>query len=153
MAHRHLTSTLLAAGLCAAVLGAAPPQVQQPAGQGFSFRTGVELVNVTVTVTDEYGRFVTGLRQEDFEIYENGELQTVTQFDSERVPVSLGIALDTSGSMAGEKIVAAQAALDRFLFDLLGENDEVFLYRFDSRPELVQDWTINRSAVSRALAR
>jgi Ca-activated chloride channel family protein len=126
---------------------------ERPAGQGFSFRTGVELVNVTVTVTDDEGRFVSGLRAEDFEVYENGERQTVSQFDSERVPVSLGIALDTSGSMIGEKIVAAQAALNRFLFDLLGEDDEVFLYRFDSRPDLVQSWTTDRSAVSRALGK
>lgn len=126
---------------------------QAPQGQGFSFRTGVELVNVTVTVTDEYGRFVTGLRADDFEVFENGERQSISQFDSERVPVSLGIALDTSGSMVGEKIVAAQNALNRFLFDLLGESDEVFLYRFDSRPDLVQDWTEDRGAVSRALGR
>jgi VWFA-related protein len=67
------------------------------------------------------------------------------------VPVSLGIALDTSGSMLGERIVAAQAALHRFLFDLLGPNDEVFLYRFDSHPELVQRWTTDRESVTRAL--
>jgi len=67
------------------------------------------------------------------------------------VPVSLGIALDTSGSMLGEKIAAAQAALNRFLFDLLGKQDEVFLYRFDGRPELVQGWTEDRQALARAL--
>ena len=47
--------------------------------------------------------------------------QTITHFNAERVPVSLGIALDTSGSMAGEKFEHAQAALDRFLFDLLDQ--------------------------------
>jgi Ca-activated chloride channel family protein len=111
----------------------------------------VELVNVTVTVTDERGRFVSGLKADDFEVYENGERQRVTQFEAERVPVSLGIALDTSGSMIGDKILAARRALDRFLFDLLGPTDEVFLYRFDSRPDLVQAWTTDRQAVSRAL--
>jgi VWFA-related protein len=75
----------------------------------------------------------------------------ISQFDAERVPVSLGIALDTSGSMSGEKITAARAALNRFLFDLLGAQDEVFLYRFDSRPDLVQSWTLDRHSVSRAL--
>ena len=54
--------------------------------------------------------------------------------------------------MIGEKIVAAQAALNRFLVDLLGAQDEVFLYRFDSRPELVQPWTTDRRAVG-AVAR
>ena len=140
-----------------AVVAAAPGDLvqgqQQPTGPGFSFRTGVELVNVTVTVTDDQGRFVPGLRADDFEIYENGERQSISQFEAERVPVSLGIALDTSGSMVGEKIVAAQDALNRFLFDLLGENDEVFLYRFDSRPELVQGWTDEMASVGRALGR
>jgi VWFA-related protein len=123
----------------------------RPTGQGFSFRTSVALIAVSATVTDGNGRFVSGLSRDDFEIYENGVPQTITQFDAERVPVSLGIALDTSGSMIGEKIVAAQAALNRFLFDLLGENDEVFLYRFDSRPTLVQPWTTDRGAAARML--
>jgi Ca-activated chloride channel homolog len=124
---------------------------ERPTGQGFSFTTGVELVSVSVTVTDEDGRFVSGLTRDDFSVYENGKPQTISQFDAERVPVSLGIALDTSGSMLGEKIVAARAALNRFLFDLLGPKDQVFLYRFDSRPELVQSWTTDRQQVSRAL--
>ncbi len=123
----------------------------RPTGPGFSFRTGVELINVTVTVTDERGRFVPNLRAEDFVLVEDGKQQTISQFDSERVPVSLGVVLDTSGSMLGEKIVAAQAALNRFLFDLLGPQDEVFLYRFDSRPDLVHGWTEDRKAVARTL--
>ncbi len=125
----------------------------KPAGQGFSFRSNTDLINVTVTVTDENGRFVPGLNREDFVVYEDGKPQAVQQFDADRVPVSLGIALDTSGSMAGEKFQAAEAALNRFLFDLLGKKDEVFLYRFDSRPELIQGWTPDRSAVSRALGK
>ena len=69
------------------------------------------------------------------------------------MPVSLGIVLDTSGSMAGEKIQAARAALDRFLFDLLDDGDEVFLYRFSDYPTLLQGWTSDRAAVSHALGR
>ena len=53
--------------------------------------------------------------------------------------------------MAGEKIAAAQAALSRFVFDLLGPRDEMFLYRFDSRPTLVHGWTDDRRALVRAL--
>ena len=123
----------------------------RPTGQGFSFRTSVELINVTATVTDAQGRFVPGLTAGDFEVYEDGKLQTISQFESERVPVSLGLALDTSGSMAGERIAAAQNAVNRFLYDLLGEQDEVFLYRFDSRPSLVRGWTDDRRSVGRAL--
>jgi len=94
---------------------------------------------------------VPGLRAEDFTIHEDGERQTITQFETERVPVSLGIVLDTSGSMAGEKMAAAQAALSRFVFDLLGPRDEMFLYRFDRQPVLVQGWTEDRRALVRAL--
>ncbi|HXT70595.1 MAG TPA: VWA domain-containing protein [Vicinamibacterales bacterium] len=129
----------------------ATTSAQQPAGQGFSFRTSVELINVTATVTDAQGRFVSGLKADDFEVYEDGKLQSISQFDSERVPVSLGIALDTSGSMVGEKIAAAQSAVNRFLYDLLGEQDEVFLYRFDSRVNLVSGWTEDRRGVGRML--
>jgi Ca-activated chloride channel family protein len=137
---------LLVGGLAAGVSGQ-----ERPEAQGFSFRTGVELINVTATVTDEHGRFVPGLRAEDFRLYEDGKPQTIQQFDAERVPVSVGLALDTSGSMLGEKMAAAEAALNRFVFDLLGRQDEIFLYRFDSRPELVHGWTENREAIRREL--
>ena len=134
-----------------ALLTAAPAGQERPTGQGFSFKTGVDLVNVSVTVTDRSGRFVGGLKREDFVVYEDGKPQEISQFDADRVPVSLGIALDTSSSMIGEKIVAAQAALNRFLVDLLGAQDEVFLYRFDSRPDLVSPWTKDRRAVGQQL--
>lgn len=146
-----LSSVAVLAAVLAFTPSAEPRGQERPTGQGFSFRSGVNLINVTATVTDDQGRFVPGLRAEDFEVYEDGQLQTISQFESERVPVSLGIALDTSGSMVGDKIEAARAALDRFLFDLLGAQDEVFLYRFDSRPRLVEGWTDDRRAVSRAL--
>jgi VWFA-related protein len=124
----------------------------QDQAEGFRFRSAVDLVNVTATVTDASGRFVGGLRQEDFEVFEDGEPQNVTHFSAERVPVSLGIVVDTSGSMAGEKISSARAALDRFLYDLLDAADEVFLYRFNDRPDLVESWTTDRRRLSRALA-
>lgn len=145
-----MRAALIAPAIVAGAMVALSAQ-ERPAGQGFSFRSNTDLINVTVTVTDANGRFVSGLRREDFTVYEDGVAQPIQQFDSDRVPVSLGIALDTSGSMAGEKIRSAQAALNRFLFDLLGKKDEVFLYRFDARPELVQGWTSDRSALSRAL--
>ena len=146
---RYARVLLALVGLSLAVpLGA---MQERPAGRGFSFKTGVELINVTTTVTDGNGRFVSGLRREDFVLYEDGKPQVVSQFDSERVPVSLGVALDTSGSMSGDKILAARAAVNRFLLDLLGPQDEVFLYRFDSRPDLMQPWTTDRQALSRAV--
>ena len=139
-------------GLAAAVLSSSLlAQDRRPADQGFSFRSSVDLVTVNVTVTDARGRFVPGLRAEDFTITEDGERQTITQFEAERVPVSLGIVLDTSGSMGGEKMDAARAALRRFVYDLLGQDDEMFLYRFDSRPILVHGWTQDRARLMRGL--
>jgi Ca-activated chloride channel homolog len=130
---------------------------QPPAGgsgdQTFKFKSGVELVNVTATVTDANGRFVSGLRQEDFIVYEDNELQQVTHFSAERVPVSLGITLDTSSSMMGEKIESARSALDRFLYDLLDPQDEIFLQQFANDPVLLQGWTTDRRVLSRALGR
>ena len=129
-------------------------QSEEPVqGGAFRFRSGVELINVTATVSDSAGRFVPGLKMEDFVVYDDDEPQTVTHFEAERVPVSLGIVLDTSGSMEGEKIRAARRALDRFLFDLLSEDDEVFLYTFSDRATLVERWTDDRRRLSDALRR
>ena len=126
---------------------------QQDGNQTFRFRTGVELINVTATVTDRTGRFVSGLRREDFRIFEDDVERSITHFSSDRVPVSLGIALDTSGSMDGEKMRAARAALDRFLFDLLDRDDEVFLYAFAGHPQLIEPWTTDRRRISSELGR
>jgi VWFA-related protein len=132
-----------------------PPRPEQSDREGdrFRFRTGVELINVTATVTDASGRYISGLRREDFVVYEDDVQQAITHFSAERVPVSLGIALDTSGSMVGDKFGHAQDALDRFLYDLLQPDDEVFLYRFSNDPVLEQRWTTDRGRVSGALRR
>jgi VWFA-related protein len=151
MSLRSARRPLAAIGLASAVLGGSLAAQERQSGRGFSFRSAVDLVSVNATVTDGSGHFVPGLRAEDFTISEDGERQTITQFETERVPVSLGIVLDTSGSMAGEKMAAARQALERFVFDLLGPGDEMFLYRFDSRPILVQGWTEDRRALVRAL--
>jgi Ca-activated chloride channel homolog len=137
----------------ATVAGQQPEPADRQSAERFRFKSGVELINVTATVTDASGRFVPNLRQEDFAVYEDNEPQNVTHFSAERVPVSLGIVLDTSGSMVGDKIDAARSALDRFLYDLLDERDEIFLYRFSNDALLLQDWTTDRRLLSRALGR
>ncbi len=138
------------AALLAAVATATPGAQNQ---EGLSFRGGVELVNVAVTVTDDDGRFVSGLRKEDFTVFEDGEPQDVTYFSNDRVPVSLGILLDASGSMTRDKMSAARSAIDRFIYDLLGEDDELFFLEFANRPRLVQEWTTDRRDISRAVVR
>src|SRR5262249_41383111 len=93
---------------------------------------------------------VPNLRKEDFSLWEDGRPQPITHFSDERVPVSLGIVLDTSGSMEGDKFESAEAAINRFLGELSPE-DEMFLYTFNDDVELVQTWTRSRDAVANAL--
>jgi Mg-chelatase subunit ChlD len=113
MKHMLRSSVGLTAALAVAVI-AGGASVAGQNQEEFRFRSGVDLVNVTATVIDRNGRFVPGLRQSDFIVYEENELQEVTHF-SRRVPVGLGIVLDTSGSMVGEKLSNALMAIDRFL--------------------------------------
>ena len=148
-AHIRTAATILVLLLFALAAHAVAQDNDAPAA--FRFRSGVELINVAVTVTDYRGRFVTTLDQDDFLVYDDGAAQRITHFSRERVPVSLGIVLDTSGSMEGERMAAARGALDRFLFDLLGPDDEIFLYRFSYQPRLVHDWTTDPARLSRAL--
>jgi Ca-activated chloride channel homolog len=149
---RSIIVAVVVAAIAVSVHGQQPSAGRAPEQDGsFRFRSGIELINVTATVSDLNGRFVAGLRQEDFLIYEDDQLQAVTHFSAERVPVSLGIALDTSQSMSGEKIREARSAIDRLLEALADPQDEFFLYRFSNRPMLIQEWTAERSAISRAL--
>jgi Ca-activated chloride channel family protein len=124
-----------------------------PQAEGFKFKSGVELINVTATVSDSTGRFVSGLQQEDFQVWEDNAPQQVTHFSAERVPVSLGLLLDTSQSMTGEKFESARAALDRFLAALASPDDEFFLMRFSNTPALLQGWTPDRDRIEHALGR
>jgi VWFA-related protein len=152
MKHFLRSSVGLSAALAVVVIAGGAKVAGQNQDE-FRFRSGVDLVNVTATVVDRNGRFVPGLRQEDFVVYEENELQEVTHFSNERVPVSLGLVLDTSGSMVGEKMTNALLAVDRFLTKLLSPEDEIFLYKFNNVPDLVVDWTTDRQQLSRAIRR
>jgi VWFA-related protein len=149
---RIASRAFVAAGLVGLAL-VAPYEGAVSGQEGFRFKSGVELINVTVSVTDRSGRFVTGLTQDDFVVYEDDKPVEVTHFTAERTPVSLGIVLDSSGSMAGEKIESARAAIFNFLQALPDPNDEFFMYRFTADPELVHDWTDDRDAIARSLRR
>jgi Ca-activated chloride channel homolog len=144
---RILLSPLTA--IVVVAIGAA--SVGTRAQEAFRFRSGIELVNVTATVTDRNGRFVEGLRKEDFTVYEDGAPQEISHFSNEPVPVSLGILLDASGSMTPDKMSAAQTAIERFINELLGEEDEMFFVRFASSVHLLQHWTSDRQSINRAV--
>ena len=110
--------------------------------QAGPFRSRVDIVQVTVSVTDASGRLITGLTQGDFQIFEDGVEQTITQFTDKRVPVSLGMLLDASDSMRGQAVIDARDAFDRFVGDLLLIEDEVFVATFNHMPRLLTKWTM-----------
>jgi VWFA-related protein len=105
-----------------------------------TFRARLDLVQVTVSVTDVAGRLVTGLTKDDFRVWEDGVEQTVVQFTDERLPVSVGVLLDASDSMRGQPLVDARGALDRFVGTLLWPDDEVFVATFNHLPRLASVW-------------
>jgi Ca-activated chloride channel family protein len=125
----------------------ASPQFEAPR----PFRSGVEVVLVIATVTDSEGHYVAGLSKDDFAVYEDGEQQPIAHFSYGRVPISLGIAIDVSGSMRGNRITEARSAIDRFLSDLLEPSDEVFLAAFNHKLKLVAPWTFAPAKMRRSL--
>jgi Ca-activated chloride channel family protein len=154
MRSRRLRLALVAA-LAASVVVATRAQEPDPApaSENAPFRSGVELVNVDATVTDDDGRFVSELTKEDFAIFEDNQPQEIAYFANERVPVSLGILLDVSGSMTPDKMDSARGAIDRLVLDLLGPEDEAFFMQFSTRPRLLEGWTHDKGAISRAVRR
>jgi VWFA-related protein len=109
--------------------------------QAGPFRSRIDIVQVTVSVTDASGRLITGLTQGDFQVFEDGVEQTITQFTDKRVPVSLGMLLDASDSMRGQPVIDARDAFDRFVGDLLLSEDEIFVATFNHMPRLLTKWT------------
>ena len=109
--------------------------------RGQTFRERVTTVEIPVTVTDNSNRLITGLTRDDFEVFEDGDQQSVTQFSDKRTPVSVGVLLDISDSMRGQPIVDARGALDRFMADLLDAGDESFVGAFNHLPRILVPWT------------
>src|SRR5262249_32641489 len=135
----------------AGIVLASAQTVQSPAfREPPPFRSRIEVIGVTATVRDAAGRLAADLPREAFQIFDDGEPQTVTQFTRERVPISLGVLLDVSDSMYGQRIVEARAAVKRFLFDLLDPGDEYFILAFNHRPRVLTGWTNQPDVVTRA---
>ncbi len=102
-----------------------------------------------MTVTDRKGRAVTGLKKEDFKIYEDGGEQTIGFFSAEERPASWGLVLDRSGSMEGMIEDVYQAALH--VIDEGTEQDEMFIVTFDDQMEIVCDLTTNRHKLENSI--
>jgi len=116
-------------------------QQKPPAGfeQAPAVRLGTNLVIVPVTVMDPYDRFVTGLKKQHFEIYDEKVKQEIAFFSEEDAPISIGIIFDRSGSMR-EKINRSRIALRRFI-DASHPDDEFFVICFNHEADLIQEFT------------
>src|SRR6185436_20441683 len=102
--------------------------------------TNTDLITVTVTVTDTYGRYVSGLGKGAFTILDEKKPQEITYFSDDDSPVSVGVIFDVSGSMGGDKIKRARDALSKFI-QTSHNMDEYFLIAFNSRAQLLLDKT------------
>jgi Ca-activated chloride channel homolog len=112
----------------------APPSPVQP-----SFRTGIDVVSLNVTVADGSGRFVTNLDRDMFSVYEDGIKQQLTFFNRSNLPIALSVLLDTSASME-DKLQTAQDAAIGFVKKLRSQ-DFGQVIDFDSRVIIAQPFT------------
>ena len=112
-------------------------------------KTAVKLVLVPVSVTDTNQRFVTGLSQDNFQIFEGKTPQSIQHFSREDVPVSIGIILDVSGSM-GDKVERLREAVHQFC-NAANPQDEFFLITFADQPRVVADFTASAAEIEKEL--
>ena len=125
---------------------------QEPAPQVPSFKSGIDLVSVTATVRDKKGRLVKGLGATDFEVLDNGQRRTITDFRTDPSAVSLAVLFDISGSMrVADRMLAARFAAHHVLSWLETGRDEAALFTFDSRLHEVAPFTVDTRALQGAL--
>lgn len=115
------------------------PETQQEA-PALKLDTG--LVSLSVAVTDDRGKAITGLKREDFKVYENGIAQQLDFFSTEEPPVSWGLVLDRSGSMQGMIEGVYRAAVH--VVDEGTSEDEAFIVTFNKKVQLVSDFTSDK---------
>lgn len=132
-----------------------PPMTPQTGGSlelpSRQLRSQAGYEQVTVTVTNQNGSYVTGLQRKDFNLYVDGQPRPIQFFRQDlNTPVSIGIIVDTSGSMQ-PKLAQARAAISQFIRDL-NPRDDLFLFAFSSRPFLLQPFTTNHALVLSRLA-
>ena len=131
------------------------PSVQsptiEPRAEEETISLNVNIVNVLFTVSDRKGRFVTTLPQNRFRVFEDNKVQAITHFSSETdLPLTIALLIDTSGSV-GSKLTFEQRAAIEFLRSTLRRGkDQALLITFDTGIHLLQDFTDDISALSRA---
>ena len=120
----------------------AEEDVVVPASEETTIRVQVSRVPLLFTVTDKKNRFITNLEKEDFEVYDNGEKQEIRQFVRESdLPLRIGIVMDTSNSIRDRFRFEQEAAIEFIRGVLAEEKDRAFLVSYDTRAELMVDFT------------
>ena len=141
--------TLRRAYVVAAFCALAFASPDDASAQGTPFRSGVDLVALTVTVSDAAGRSVSGLTADDFAVYEDGVQQTLSLFGSEQVPVDVALVLDTSSSMGIDLPLAKEAS--RGLVSRLRAGDRAAVVDVKQSIRLPQPFTDDRGQVFAAV--
>jgi Ca-activated chloride channel family protein len=127
----------------------APAAASQPSAQRPSFRGGVDVVSLNVTVTDQSRNFVTSLEQGDFVVYEDGVKQDVTYFNKAQLPVALSLLIDTSASMEDKLRLAQEAAVG--FVKRMKPDDMAQIIDFDNRVSILQQFTPDRALLETAI--
>lgn len=148
---------LLLAGALAAGFASLPPRLPaqtpppspRPTPRPPTFEVGIEVINLTVSVTDPFNHYVTGLGDRDFAVFEDGIRQDLSLFTHENLPISLSLMIDTSASM-DEKLPQAQAAAQR-LVKTLRPQDVAQVVQFNDRATVLQDFTAEQPALDAAI--
>lgn len=143
-----LLATMLSGWLLLAPLAIAQEH-EHESQQESSIKLTTDLVSLSVMVTDQNGRAITGLTKDSFKMYENGVEQQVSFFSAEESPVSWGLILDRSGSMVGMMRDVYRAAIH--VVDEGTEQDEMFIATFNQRAELVTDFTPDKHRLENSL--
>ena len=113
------------------------------------FRAGVEMVSLNVTVVDQQQHYVTDLASQDFTVVEDGVAQEITYFNRTTLPIALSLLMDTSASME-QRLVTAQDAAIGFARKLRPQ-DLAQVVDFDTRVEILQDFTADAAALETAI--
>lgn len=130
------------------VLPDAPPEMVNPLGaeigENESIKIDTELVSLNVRVIDRNNRPIGNIRQEELNVFENGVPQPIFSFSKEEVPVSYGLAVDTSGSLRSQLAQVIEAG--KTIINSNKPGDETFLVRFISSDKIEQvlDFTSNK---------
>ena len=127
------------------------PSSARPQARTPSFGAGIEIINLSLSVTDPRNNFVTDLGQKDFAVFEDGIRQDLSLFTHENLPISMVLMIDTSASME-EKLATAQAAAIRFT-KTLRPQDVAQVVQFNDRSTTLQTFTSDQALLEAAIKR